>query len=74
MKKSLESLLSQGMERMVLDLRNNSGGILEQAAEVANIFITKKDTLVYTKGKNKQSNQAFISSPSKGNDRFPSSF
>ena len=70
-KKSLESLLSQGMERMVLDLRNNSGGILEQAAEVANIFITKKDTLVYTKGKNKQSNQAFISSPSKGNDRFP---
>ena len=70
-KKSLESLLGQGMERMVLDLRNNSGGILEQAAEVANIFITKKDTLVYTKGKNKKSNQAFISSPSKGNDRFP---
>ena len=70
-KKSLDALLSQGMERLVLDLRNNSGGILEQAAEVANIFITKKDTLVYTKGKNKQSSQAFISSPRKGNDEFP---
>ena len=45
------------MQRLVLDLRNNSGGILEQAAEVANIFITKKDTLVYTKGKNKKSSQ-----------------
>ena len=70
-KQSLDALLDQGMKRMVLDLRNNSGGILEQAAEVANIFITKKDTLVYTKGKNKQSTQAFIASPEKGNSSFP---
>jgi carboxyl-terminal processing protease len=59
------------MQRLILDLRNNSGGILEQAAEVANLFITKKDTLVYTKGKNKQASQAFISSPKKGNSSFP---
>ncbi len=70
-KKSLDILINQGMQRLVLDLRNNSGGILEQAAEVANIFITKKDTLVYTKGKNKKSSQAFISSPKKGNSDFP---
>tara|TARA_B100001250_G_scaffold325402_1_gene289187 strand:- start:3712 stop:5328 length:1617 start_codon:yes stop_codon:yes gene_type:complete len=70
-KQSLDALLSQGMKRMVLDLRNNSGGILEQAAEVANIFITQKDTLVYTKGKNKQSSQAFLSTPQKGNSDFP---
>ena len=70
-KKSLDALLNQGMQRLILDLRNNSGGILEQAAEVANIFITKKDTLVYTKGKSKQASQAFISSPKKGNSSFP---
>ena len=70
-KKSLDILLNKGMQRLVLDLRNNSGGILEQAAEVANIFITKKDTLVYTKGKNKQASQAFVSSPKKGNSSFP---
>ena len=70
-KKSLDILLNKGMRRLVLDLRNNSGGILEQAAEVANIFITKKDTLVYTKGKNKQASQAFVSSPKKGNSSFP---
>jgi len=70
-KQSLDALLDQGMKRMVLDLRNNSGGILEQAAEVANIFITKKDTLVYTKGKNKQSTQAFLAAPEKGNSSFP---
>ena len=70
-KKSLDVLLNQGMQRLILDLRNNSGGILEQAAEVANIFITKEDTLVYTKGKSKQASQAFISSPHKGNSSFP---
>ena len=70
-KKSLDVLLKQGMQRLILDLRNNSGGILEQAAEVANIFITKEDTLVYTKGKSKQASQAFISSPQKGNSSFP---
>ena len=70
-KKSLDVLLNQGMQRLILDLRNNSGGILEQAAEVANIFITKEDTLVYTKGKSKQASQAFISSPQKGNSSFP---
>ena len=70
-KQSLDMLIDKGMKRLVLDLRNNSGGILEQAAEVANIFISKKDTLVYTKGKNKQASQAFVASPTKGNSSFP---
>jgi carboxyl-terminal processing protease len=58
------------MDRMILDLRNNSGGILDQAVEVANIFIAEKDTIVYTKGKYKDAEEVFISSPSKGNDEF----
>ena len=68
--KSINKLLGRGMNRMILDLRNNSGGILEQAAAVANIFITEKDTLVYTKGKNKEAEQTFIASPRKGNENF----
>ena len=70
MRKAINKLLDKGMDRMILDLRNNGGGILEQAAEVANIFIADQDTLVYTKGKNKQTEQAFIASPRKGNDTF----
>ncbi len=58
------------MDRMILDLRNNSGGILDQAVEVANIFIAEKDTIVYTKGKYKDAEEVFIASPSKGNDEF----
>ena len=69
-KKAINKLLEQGMERMVLDLRNNGGGILEQAAEVANIFIAEEDTIVYTKGKSKEMEQVFMAAPQKGNEEF----
>ena len=39
-RKAVEDLLDQGMKKLIIDLRSNSGGILDQAAEVANIFIT----------------------------------
>ena len=70
MRAAVDKLLDQGMIKMIVDLRNNGGGILDQAAKVANLFITKKDTIVYTKGKSKQTEQAFIASPRKGNDSF----
>jgi carboxyl-terminal processing protease len=54
----------------VFDLRGNSGGYLEQAAAVSNLFISTRDTLVYTKGKISDSNQAFISDPQKGRNDF----
>ena len=69
-RKAINGLLRQGMNRLVLDLRNNSGGILDQAVEVANIFIAEKDTLVYTKGKYKEAEQIFVASPRKGNEDF----
>lgn len=67
---ALSNLLAQGMNRLVFDLRNNGGGILEQAAEVANIFVAHRDTLVYTKGKNWDAEQVFMATPSKGNEDF----
>ena len=69
-RKAINGLLRQGMNSLVLDLRNNSGGILDQAVEVANIFIAEKDTLVYTKGKYKEAEQIFVASPRKGNEDF----
>ncbi len=69
-RQAISKLLGRGMKRMVLDLRNNSGGILEQAVAVANIFIAEKDTLVYTRGKNKEAEQVFIAAPQKGNENF----
>ncbi|MEE8437085.1 MAG: S41 family peptidase [Candidatus Neomarinimicrobiota bacterium] len=69
-RQALDKLLAQGMDQLVLDLRNNSGGILEQAADVSNIFISHRDTLVYTKGKSRDTEQIFMANPRKGNEDF----
>ena len=68
---ALKKLDDHGMKRLVLDLRNNSGGFLEQAAEIANMFIATRDTLVYTMGKHKNTNEVFLAKPSKGREDFP---
>ena len=67
---AIDTLLSKGMKRLLFDLRGNSGGYLEQAAAISDQFITIEDTLVYTMGKIKESNQIFKSSESKGNSDF----
>ena len=68
---ALKKLDDNGMKRLVLDLRNNSGGFLEQAAEIANMFIATRDTLVYTMGKHNNTNEVFLAKPSKGREDFP---
>ena len=68
---SLNQLGAQGMKRLVLDLRNNSGGFLEQAAAISNLFISREDTLVYTKGKSSKMEQVFIADPKLGREDFP---
>ena len=67
---AIKKLDDNGMKRMVLDLRNNSGGFLEQAAEIANMFIATRDTLVYTIGKHNNTNEVFLAKPSKGREDF----
>mgnify|MGYP001167697805 CR=1 FL=1 len=62
---AIDTLLSQGMEKLLFDLRGNSGGYLEQAAAISDLFINTKDTLVYTVGKIKESNQVFLANNSK---------
>ena len=71
MKNAINKLDTFGMKRMILDLRNNSGGFLEQAAEIANMFITSRDTLVYTIGKHNNTNEVFMAKPSKGRADYP---
>lgn len=59
---AVDSLKSLGMRRMVLDLRSNPGGYLDQAWKVADLFLPRKDMMiVYTKGRTPRSNQEFYS-------------
>ena len=47
-----EEIKSKGAEKLVIDLRNNPGGYLEQAVEIADLFVDKGDMIVYTMDKN----------------------
>ncbi len=49
--RTLETLHVQGMRRLLLDLRSNGGGLLDQAVEVADYFIDKGELVVYTEGR-----------------------
>ncbi|MBN1464704.1 S41 family peptidase [candidate division KSB1 bacterium] len=56
---AIETLLDQGAEALILDLRGNPGGLLDVAVEVANNFIPKGEMVVYTKGRNPNSTKEY---------------
>ena len=49
--RALDQLIKQGMESLVLDLRNNPGGLLDAAVEVAEPFFRKGELIVSTRGR-----------------------
>lgn len=59
-------LKSQGMERLILDLRSNPGGLLDQAVGVASRFIPEGKLVVYTRGRIAGSDQDYTA---KGDQR-----
>ncbi|MBO5893761.1 MAG: S41 family peptidase [Alistipes sp.] len=50
--KSLALLRSQGMTKLIFDLRGNSGGFLDQAILIANEFLPQGNLIVYTEDRN----------------------
>jgi len=48
---ALTKLRAEGMERLVLDLRDNGGGPLDQAIAVSNRFLKRGQMVVYTRGR-----------------------
>ncbi len=59
---ALIDLRKQGMKRLILDLRGNPGGYLNQAFLVADEFLKGNDTIVYTKGRLPEFDDVFKSS------------
>lgn len=58
---ALKGLESQGMSGLILDIRNNAGGLLDSAVGVTEKFIAKGKLIVSTKGRNTAKNADFIS-------------
>jgi carboxyl-terminal processing protease len=56
--KSLRELKSEGMTSLILDLRQNSGGVMETAIKIADQFLKEGQLIVYTKGRSQPKNEA----------------
>ena len=57
--RALEALQAKGLKKLVLDLRDNPGGPLDQAIRVANRFLPRGELIVYTRGRAQNSEQDF---------------
>lgn len=55
---AVEDLESQGMEKLIIDLRNNPGGLLDQAVEMA-AYLLPEGTIVRTEYKNGEGDEYF---------------
>lgn len=58
-KNALASLKEKGAKHVILDLRGNGGGLLNEAVNICNIFIPKGKKVVDTKGKIEEFNQTY---------------
>ena len=56
---AVEKLEKQGMKKLILDLRYNPGGVLEQAVDVSDVFLPKGAKIVYTRGRTPSSGQDY---------------
>lgn len=56
---AINELQENGMKKLLIDLRNNGGGLLDQAVKMVDLFINTSDTIVFTQGRIRGSNKTY---------------
>lgn len=70
-KKAVEELQAQGMKRLIIDLRNNPGGLLDEAVNVSSLFVPAKQPVVHTVGRDGVKKTSVSKAPASGPYNFP---
>ncbi|MCQ9208328.1 MAG: S41 family peptidase [Omnitrophica bacterium] len=68
---ALEKLEGLGMDSLILDLRNNPGGLLDSAVKVAEKFIPSGQVIVSTRGRSGKQDMVFMSSRTTRHRSYP---
>jgi carboxyl-terminal processing protease len=68
---ALDKLRKNGMKALILDLRNNPGGLLTAAVEVSEKFIDDGKLVVYTEGRVRNQNMRFSAHAKRGYSQMP---
>ena len=70
-KEAVEKLKARGMKKLILDLRNNPGGLLSEAVKVADEFLPEGKLIVYTKGRLSEYNEEFYATKEGTLEKIP---
>lgn len=68
---ALDKLEKQGMQGLVLDMRNNPGGLLDSAVDVCSFFIPGDQVVVSTEGRDSSNKQIYKSRPVNQQSQYP---
>ncbi|MEI7812286.1 MAG: S41 family peptidase [Ignavibacteria bacterium] len=68
---ALGELSKKGMKKLVLDLRNNPGGYMQQAVQIADLFLSGDKMIVYTKSRNSEFNEELHASKTYPYEKTP---
>ena len=61
MRSAIDDLLDENMSELILDLRDNPGGLLNSAVNILDFFTEKGETLVWTEGRSQKLNRKYVS-------------
>ena len=59
-KKALTALQKNDVDKLIIDLRSNGGGLLNEAVKIVNLFIDKGQKVVSTKSRIKEMNRTYV--------------
>ena len=68
---AMNDLNKKGMKQLILDLRGNPGGYLNQAVKISDLFLDGKKKIVYTKGRRQEFNEEYFSGESSVFEKLP---
>ena len=76
MNNAMRELRNKGMKRLILDLRYNPGGVMEEAVKVADLFLeagskSKPRQIVYTKGRASELEESFAATTGQEYEKLP---
>ncbi|MFH1279414.1 MAG: S41 family peptidase [Candidatus Eisenbacteria bacterium] len=68
---AIDSLEALGMSGLVVDLRSNPGGLLDQAVMVSDLFLDSGQMITYTQGRKRNANNRFYDQSDSRHRRYP---
>lgn len=71
LEKALKDLEAQGMKKLVLDMRNNPGGILDASVDVSGLFMPKDKLVVYLQGRKTADRKDYLTTSDEAPREYP---